>query len=114
MINIKKYKIILKVNDFYVEKYGILKKNILLFEDNNIKYSFNFEKLVLIRENNEFLLIIDFINKNYEYILKESAKKICNNFIIKHLLKEDTSVIIKYRIEENEFCLFLSYKEVKR
>ena len=42
----------------------------------------------------------------------EENSKIFSKIIIKQLIKEDTSYIINYRVNEEDFCFKLSYKEV--
>ena len=60
------------------------------------------------------LLRYYFNNKESIYYLNELEEnsKIFSKIIIKQLIKEDTSYIINYRVNEEDFCFKLSYKEV--
>ncbi len=113
VIIIKNVKINLKINDFFIETKGTLEESKLKFENDTVKYEFNFDNLTLIRENDEFLSIIDFNkeNDNNFYLLKEINKEITNNLIIKELQLKKNIVIIRYEIEEEPFKLLLSYEE---
>lgn len=112
----KKVKITLKINDYTLNTDGFINNNILSFYDNdelttNIIYDFNND--LLIRDNKEINIKIKFKEEpnNIEYFLKEANCKAYNQLNNYKLLKEKTSVIINYQIEENNFHLNLSYKE---
>lgn len=113
MISIKTFKIYLKINDFEINTFGTLDETILLFEYDNVKYTFDLEKVTLKRENEEFLSIMNFLidEKNFCYILKEQNSKFYYNLIIKEFTKEDNKVIINYLMNEEEFKLKLTWEE---
>ena len=104
----------LKINDFSIEQKGILKDNVLSFKDNNVNYEFNTKELILKRENDEFLSIINFRREedNNFYLLKEVSKEIINNLVIKELQVLENMYIIRYEIDEMSFNFSLKYEEV--
>lgn len=114
VISIIKALINLKVNNFSIKNEGTIDNNILFFKDNNVSYTFNLNNLELFRKNDEFTSIMNFTDKEYIYYLNELSdnNKIYSKIVIKELLKDNCSVIIKYRIEESDFELLLSYKEM--
>ena len=104
----------LKINDFLIEQQGKINENILSFSHNNVNYEFNIKELILRRENNEFLSIINFKKKedNNFYLLKEVSKEIINNLVIKELQVLENMFIIRYEIDEMVFDFVLKYEEV--
>ena len=79
-----------------------------------IHYKFDINSLLFVRKSDEFTSLLDFNNKESIYYLNELEEnsKIFSKIIIKQLIKEDTSYIINYRVNEEDFCFKLSYKEV--
>lgn len=112
----KKVKICLKINDYTLNTTGIKDNNILKFQDQdelktNIIYDLT--NNTLIRDNEEITIKIEFKDKknNIEYYLKKEKYKLNDTLDNYELINKDTSVIIKYQIEKNNFLLELSYKE---
>ncbi len=112
----KKVKVNLKVNDYQITTTGYLNNNMLSFNDKdeyktNIIYDFNTD--TLIRNNQELTTEINFQkqNNNVSYLLKETNNKFYHQLTNLSLHKQNTSVIIKYRIEKTDFILTLSYME---
>ena len=86
----------------------------IIFNNDNIDYKFDINSLLFVRKSDEFTSLLDFNNKESIYYLNELEEnsKIFSKIIIKQLIKEDTSYIINYRVNEEDFCFKLSYKEV--
>ncbi len=112
----KQVKVNLKINDYELQTTGYLNNNILSFNDKdinktNIIYDFNSD--TLIRNNDEIMIKLLF-NKEKEnvlYELKNNNCKFSNQLTKLSLHKTPTSVIIKYRIENLQFNMELSYME---
>ena len=66
---------------------------------------------MLIRDNNDITIKIDFNNKIVEYFLKNEKYTLKQDIKIFKLHKNETSIIINYQIEENDFNLELLYEE---
>lgn len=107
----KKIKVLIEINDYIIKNIGILDNNILKVKDKETDLTFDYEKLILTRENNDLKIIIDFKNKDITYSIKESSQKFFNNFIILSLTNEHKQVIINYQIEKNIFCLKISLEQ---
>lgn len=113
----QRVKVYLKINDYCLNEDGFLNNNILSFNDKDLKRTniiYNFNDNTLIRDNDEITIKM-FFNKekdNILYELKKEGVKIFNNFTNFSLQKEKQTVIINYRIEDANFYLKLTYKEV--
>ena len=114
MILIKQVKILLTSNNFKLNVYGFLNNNEIIFTHNNINYKFDIDTLLFVRINDEFTSFLDFNNKESIYYLNnlKEQSKIISKIVIKQLIKNNTSYIINYRVNEEDFCFKLSYKEV--
>lgn len=114
MIFIKQVKILLTSNNFKLNVYGFLNNNEIIFIHNNINYKFDIDTLLFVRINDEFTSFLDFNNKESIYYLNnlKEQSKIISKIVIKQLIKNNTSYIINYRVNEEDFCFKLSYEEV--
>ena len=114
MIFIKQVKILLASNNFKLNVYGFLNNNEIIFTHNNINYKFDIDTLLFVRINDEFTSFLDFNNKESIYYLNnlKEQSKIISKIVIKQLIKNNTSYIINYRVNEEDFCFKLSYEEV--
>ena len=114
MIFIKQVKILLTSNNFKLNVYGFLNNNEIIFTHNNINYKFDIDTLLFVRINDEFTSFLDFINNESIYYLNnlKEQSKIISKIVIKQLIKNNTSYIINYRVNEEDFCFKLSYEEV--
>lgn len=114
MIFIKQVKILLTSNNFKLNVYGFLNNNEIIFTHNNINYKFDIDTLLFVRINDEFTSFLDFNNKESIYYLNnlKEQSKIISKIVIKQLIKNNTSYIINYRVNEEDFCFKLSYEEV--
>ncbi len=114
MIIIKEVIIFLEANDFKINVNGFINNDEIIFNNDNIDYKFDINSLLFVRKSDEFTSLLDFNNKESIYYLNELVEnsKIFSKIIIKQLIKEDTSYIINYRVNEEDFCFKLSYKEV--
>ena len=114
MIFIKQVKILLTSNNFKLNVYWFLNNNEIIFTHNNINYKFDIDTLLFVRINDEFTSFLDFNNKESIYYLNnlKEQSKIISKIVIKQLIKNNTSYIINYRVNEEDFCFKLSYKEV--
>lgn len=106
----KEVSVILKINDFILEKKGILKNNIVTFKDKDIVYTFDIDNLILIRDSLDYMITIDFYKeKSYCYYDKVNQTKFLLNLDIIELQNKKNVFIISYRIEEESFCFSLNY-----
>lgn len=114
MIFIKQVQILLTSNNFKLNVYGFLNNNEIIFTHNNINYKFDIDRLLFVRINDEFTSFLDFNNKESIYYLNnlKEQSKIISKIVIKQLIKNNTSYIINYRVNEEDFCFKLSYEEV--
>lgn len=114
MIFIKQVQILLTSNNFKLNAYGFLNNNEIIFTHNNINYKFDIDTLLFVRINDEFTSFLDFNNKESIYYLNnlKEQSKIISKIVIKQLIKNNTSYIINYRVNEEDFCFKLSYEEV--
>lgn len=114
MIIIKEVIIFLEANDFKINVNGFINNDEIIFNNDNIDYKFDINSLLFVLKSDEFTSLLDFNNKESIYYLNELEEnsKIFSKIIIKQLIKEDTSYIINYRVNEEDFCFKLSYKEV--
>lgn len=114
MIIIKEVIIFLEANDFKINVNGFINNDEIIFNNDNIDYKFDINSLLFVRKSDEFTSLLDFNNEESIYYLNELEEnsKIFSKIIIKQLIKEDTSYIINYRVNEEDFCFKLSYKEV--
>ena len=114
MIIIKEVIIFLEANDFKINVNGFINNDEIIFNNDNIDYKFDINSLLFVRKSDEFTSLLDFNNKESIYYLNELVEnsKIFSKIRIKQLIKEDTSYIINYRVNEEDFCFKLSYKEV--
>jgi len=92
---------------FEIDVIGIKNKNKITYNENNIKNTIyiNNDELILIRENDEFKNILNFIeNKKTvtSYLLKESNTEIELNIKTESLLISDNSIEIVYMIIETD------------
>ena len=112
----KEVKIDLKINDYELTTTGYINNNILSFKDKdeqntNIIYDFNNNTLIRNNQEIQIKLFFEVQDNNVEYLLKENNKKFYMQLEKISLHKDKTSVIIKYRIEDTDFILNLSYME---
>lgn len=112
----KEVKIDLKINDYELTTTGYINNNILSFNDKdeqntNIIYDFNNNTLIRNNQEIQIKLFFDVQDNNVEYLLKENNIKFYTQLEKISLHKDKTSVIIKYRIEDTDFILNLSYME---
>ncbi len=112
VINMEKASIIIKINDNIIKGIGTKDKYVLTLETQEEKIIYDLHKSILIKENNELKIVMDFKNKQIEYTLIAENKKFHNNFIINRLTNHHKQVIIKYRIEDTDFNLEINYETI--
>ncbi len=108
----KKAKIKIEINDYIIEKEGIIDNDVLIVEDSKDKITFDNEKLLLIKKNDELIINMDFKNKIIIYELVKENQKFSNNFEIISLTNEHKHVIINYQIEDASFLLKINYETI--
>jgi len=104
----KKVKVKITINDYIIENIGILVNDILKVDDKGTNILFDYENLILTREDEEKQIVLDFKNNTLTYSLKELSNEFSNNFTILSLTNNDKQVIINYQIEENKFHLSIN------
>ena len=95
----------ININDEIIEEKGILTENILKLKDKETNIIFDYNNLILIRENSEYKIKIDFKQNKVEYNLKNTSHKFYTDLTILSLTNHDKQVMINYRIEETDFSL---------
>jgi len=114
----KKVKVCLKINDYKLEKDGMLNNDILSFQDEDelkteMIYDWNTDRLI--RDNDEMKLEINFQKeKEVIYLLKKWNKKLHQKIEVLKWQKEKNKVIATYWIEKEPFDFTLSYEEDRR
>ena len=112
----KKTKIELKINEYYLNTIGYLNNNILSFFDkdqNKTEMILDLNTNRFIRNNNECKIEIDFNQEEIKYYLKKEDLKFTQNIKTIMLKKNNNEYIINYQIEENPFVLNIKYEEEK-
>ena len=107
-----KIKINIKVNNYKIENIGTKYKEILNCIDNNdnkTEVSFNLKKYILIRENKEIKIQMDFLNKKINYYLKENNKNLTIPITVKDVNEKENQIEITYQTEEEIFNLKIEY-----
>ena len=108
----KKAKIKIEINDYIIEKEGIIDNDVLVVKDSSDKITFDQKKLLLIKENDELIINIDFKYKTVIYELVKENQKFSNNFEIFSLTNEHKHVMINYQIEGASFLLKINYETI--
>ncbi len=112
----KKTKIELKINEYFLNTIGYLNNNILSFFDkdqNKTEMILDLNTNRFIRNNNECKIEIDFNQEEIKYYLKKEDLKFTQNIKTIMLKKNNNEYIINYQIEENPFVLNIKYEEEK-
>ena len=78
----EKVKAKITINDYIIENQGIIDNEILTVNDNETKLSYDYKNNTLRRENNEYIIILDFESKKVTYNLKEVNNEFSNKFTI--------------------------------
>ena len=108
----QKANIKIEINDYIIEKEGIIDKEVLKVKDNEDIISFDIKKLVLIKENKEIIITMNFDKKIIKYELVPEKRKITNNFEVNTLTNRNNQYIINYRIEDAIFHLKINYETI--
>ena len=108
----QKAKIMIEINDYIIEKEGIIDKEVLKVKDNEDIISFDIKKLILIKENKEIIITMNFDKKIIKYELVPEKRKFTNNFQVNRLTNYNNQYIINYRIEDSNFLLKINYETI--
>lgn len=108
----EKANISIKINDSIIKGIGTKKEDVLELKTEQENIIYNQKQNILTKENNELKIIMDFNNKQIEYILLKENKKFYNNFTINRLTNHNKQVIINYRIENADFNLEINYETI--
>jgi len=108
----EKVKVKIKINDYIIENKGIIDNEILIVNDNETKLSYDYKNNTLKRENNDYIIVLDFDNKKVKYNLKEVNNEFSNKLTILKLTNHNKQVNIKYEIEEEVFLLDIKYETI--
>lgn len=102
-----------KINDKINRLNAIyINDNIKFIEEKNI-IKYDFEKLLLKRENNEYTLSIDFKNNNCIYELKKINQNLKIPMIIKKIKHDKNYIDVIYEIDGQQFNFYLEIEEIK-
>ena len=108
----EKIKVKLKINDYIIEKEGIIKNDILIINNNEEIITFDIKKLILTKETKELSLSLDFMKKEVTYKIPEIDNKFSSKILNLSLTNKDKEYIINYQIEESNFSLNLKYETI--
>jgi len=108
----EKVKVKIKINDYIIENKGIIDNEILIVNDNETKLSYDYKNNTLKRENNDYIIVLDFDNKKVKYNKKEVNNEFSNKLTILKLTNHNKQVNIKYEIEEEVFLLDIKYETI--
>lgn len=102
----------IKVNDYIIKSEGIIENNTLKVKDNETLFAFDLKNLILIRENKEIKIIIDFKKEIVTYKVLDTKKEFYNKFTCLSLTNKDKEYNIIYQMEENVFKLSIKYETI--
>lgn len=108
----QKAHIIIKINDYVIQKQGTIDNGVLKVKDNDDNIIFDIKNQVFTKENKDLKITIDFTNNKVLYELIKENAKFSNNFDILSLTNHDKQVIIIYQIENTDFNLEISYETI--
>ena len=110
----KKQKIELKINDYSLKTTGYLNNEILSFFDkdtNNTEIIIDLNNDILIRNNEDYKIKMNFQKKIIEYKLKKENLEFDQDINIIMLKKSKNEYIINYQIEQISYNMQIIYKE---
>ena len=108
----EKANITIKINNNLFKGIGHKKQDILTLKTETETITYDLKNNILTKEDNYLKIKMDFNNKQIEYNLLQENKKFHNNFVINRLTNHHKQVIIKYRIEDADFNLEISYETI--
>ena len=111
-MQMEKVKAEIIVNDYIIKNEGIFENNLLKVKDSETIFTFDLNNLVLIRENKEVKIIIDFKNERLTYKIPETNKEFHNNFTCLALTNKDKEYNIMYQMEQNILNLKIKYEKL--
>lgn len=103
----------ISVNDYIITTTGNIKENVVTCVDNNDKITlvkFDIVNFVLIRDNDDVRINIDFKNKRLDYYFKIYDRVMDFDIEVEKFNREDNKFFIKYVYENQEFFLKIEYK----
>ena len=103
----------ISVNDYIITTTGDIKENVITCVDNNDKITlvkFDIVNFVLIRDNDDVRINIDFKNKRLDYYFKIYDRVMDFGIEVEEFNREDNKFFIKYVYENQEFFLKIEYK----
>lgn len=108
----KKIRIKIEINDHIIEGIGTKSNNIITLKANDEIIEYDIEKQLLVKENKELIIKLDYLNKKVYYELVGENKKFSNDLVIFSLTNEDKHVMIRYQIEQADFSLKINYETI--
>ena len=108
----KKIKAKIKINDYLIQKEGIINNDILTLKDDELIFSFDYKNLILTNKGKDYEIQINFKNGKVCYIFPETSEKFYNNFTILSLTNNNKQVMINYQIEKQLFSLHIKYETI--
>ena len=103
----------ISVNDYIITTTGDIKENVITCVDNNDKITlvkFDIVNFVLIRDNDDVRINIDFKNKRLDYYFKIYDRVMNFDIEVEEFNREGNKFFIKYVYENQEFFLKIEYK----
>lgn len=108
----EKVKVEIKINDYIIKNIGIIDNDILKVKDDETNLEYDYKNNILIRENKEYKIILDFNKKQVIYNIKDIKNKFSNKLVILKLTNYNKQVNINYQIEEEEFSLSIKHETI--
>ena len=92
---------------------GIFSDNVIVFYGNNVKNHFRLNELCLIRETSESKITLNFSDNSYAQVfLKKENYTLPLKLEINSLIKNEKELIIKYKLEDDNFEFIISYEVI--
>ena len=92
---------------------GIYSDNAIVFYENNVKNNFRLNELCLIRETSESKITLNFSENSYAQVLLKKENYILPlKLKINSLIKNEKELIIKYKLEDDNFEFIISYEVI--
>ena len=108
----KKTSIEIQINDNLIKGEGKKENNILILNTKDELIKYNLENNILIKESKDLKIKLNFIDKTIDYELVNEKMNFHNIFEVFSLTNYNKQVIIKYRIEHEDFSLVINYETI--
>lgn len=105
-----------RAENILTHTHGILNNGKVIYKDNDnisVTLYLNQDNILLVRENSQYKLKLDFSNNKCTYKLKENNASLDMSLNVINIFIENNSVEIKYKLEDDDFMYKLNYEVIK-